>query len=170
MSQAICHPERPMQAKGLCPSCYNKQMKETDPSYAERQRENSRKWSKDNPKLKAEYDRDYHLRTTYGITMDDYKELFDAQNGLCAICNKPPVNGRNLDVDHDHETNEVRGLLCTSCNRVCGYLDNKDWLDTALKYLRKDYEKINIVSNPIVPDKKPCRTFTGVLPPPDSHW
>jgi hypothetical protein len=47
--------------------------------------------------------------------------MFQAQGGVCAICNQPPSPGRNLSVDHNHETGEVRGLLCVGCNTGVGY-------------------------------------------------
>lgn len=46
--------------------------------------------------------------------MNHYWELFDMQGGLCAIC--AGMEGRDLVVDHDHETGYIRGLLCRSCN------------------------------------------------------
>jgi Recombination endonuclease VII len=57
------------------------------------------------------------LRTKYGITLDQYQSLLDKQNGGCAICGKTPEQERkNLAVDHNHVTGEVRGLLCFHCN------------------------------------------------------
>ena len=56
------------------------------------------------------------LRKRYGITVEEYDALLAAQDGCCAICRKPPREGSRLYVDHDHETNQVRGLLCPSCN------------------------------------------------------
>jgi hypothetical protein len=75
---------------------------------------------------------------SYGITEDDYKEIFDRQNGLCFICERPP-NGRwdNLVIDHCHKTEKVRGLLCGSCNKSLGcFLDNKNILRNAILYLQ----------------------------------
>jgi hypothetical protein len=67
--------------------------------------------------------------------------MFDAQHGLCAICRKPPKGGsrtRVLHVDHCHETNTVRGLLCTTCNSGLGALgDNEAGLLRALHYLHR---------------------------------
>jgi hypothetical protein len=57
------------------------------------------------------------------------------QNGGCAICYKPE-GSRMFDVDHDHKTGEVRGLLCTSCNRVLGHAkDSVERLLAAARYL-----------------------------------
>jgi hypothetical protein len=52
---------------------------------------------------------------TYGVTEEQYRALLMAQDGRCAICGRLPRN-RRLAVDHDHNTGEVRGLLCYTCN------------------------------------------------------
>src|SRR4051812_36221868 len=54
----------------------------------------------------------------YGITPEKYAEMLFAQGGVCKICKCPPGSGKRtvLEVDHDHKTGEVRGLLCASCN------------------------------------------------------
>lgn len=57
------------------------------------------------------------LRDKYGITLAEFAAILKVQGGTCAICRKPPRAGRNLHVDHDHKTGEVRGLLCYNCNR-----------------------------------------------------
>lgn len=49
----------------------------------------------------------------YGISLEDYYRLVNKQEGACAICR---IQNDNLQVDHDHETNVVRGLLCSKCN------------------------------------------------------
>lgn len=61
----------------------------------------------------------------YGITIEQYDAMFAAQGGVCAICDKPPKN-RRLDVDHDHSTGQVRGLLCAPCNRLVGFFENHE--------------------------------------------
>ena len=69
----------------------------------------------------------------YGITVTEYRRLFALQNGRCAICN---VNQEsNLDVDHCHKTNKVRGLLCRKCNNAIGLLQD----DAALCKKAADY-------------------------------
>lgn len=79
---------------------------------------------------------DYELRRRYGITMAEYLVMHEAQSGRCAICGKPE-NGKRLAVDHDHETGEVRGLLCQNCNRGLGlFVDNPELLERASAYLR----------------------------------
>lgn len=75
----------------------------------------------------------------YGITKQQYDELYKNQNGLCAICNQVPSgkgSHARLHVDHNHKTNEVRGLLCGKCNWAIGYFnDNPELLEKAIKYL-----------------------------------
>lgn len=91
--------------------------------------------------------RDYKLRTMYGITKEDYDNILESQNNVCAICkeedkvyhNRNGVNIKiSMPVDHCHDTGKVRGLLCTSCNRAIGLLkDSIDNLKSAIKYLKK---------------------------------
>jgi hypothetical protein len=61
--------------------------------------------------------RDKYLYAKYGIGEREYQEMFLSQGGVCAVCNRPPKPGKNMNVDHDHKTGEVRGLLCYYCNR-----------------------------------------------------
>lgn len=63
------------------------------------------------------------LTRLYGITPEDYLEMWQAQGGLCAICLSACKAGR-LCVDHDHETGRVRGLLCRACNVQVGVVEN----------------------------------------------
>jgi hypothetical protein len=74
----------------------------------------------------------------YGITKQEYDALFNAQNGRCAICKRPPTV-RRLAVDHRHKDGKVRGLLCWKCNKfVLGGSNEKlDILREAVAYLEK---------------------------------
>lgn len=67
-----------------------------------------------------------HLLRKYGITVDIYNKIYNKQEGKCAICNIHQSKlRRSLNVDHDHTTGLVRGLLCYSCNLQLGaYKDN----------------------------------------------
>lgn len=60
----------------------------------------------------------------FGLTVEDYDRLLDEQDGRCAVCFAPPKPNRALAVDHDHQTQQVRGLLCTRCNVALGLLDD----------------------------------------------
>ena len=80
--------------------------------------------------------RDVYLRKTYGITLLQYEELLKKQGGVCAVCQRPPKDGKNLSVDHNHESMEIRGLLDFYCNRkIIGRHKKPDLLLAAAKYL-----------------------------------
>lgn len=68
-------------------------------------------------KAEARAERAYfrYVEKTYGINEDQYRAMFAAQDGRCAICARRPRR-RRLAVDHDHNTGQVRGLLCFTCN------------------------------------------------------
>lgn len=79
--------------------------------------------------------RDTVLQRTYGMTMDEYDEMLAAQGGGCAICGGQCPTGRRLAVDHDHETGENRGLLCSKCNGGFGYFsEDPGRLMAAIEY------------------------------------
>lgn len=84
----------------------------------------------------------------YTITPGQYRILYVAQKGRCAICrvakgihpDDPKARGtRRLGVDHNHLTGQVRGLLCTggdrTCNRIIGWL-NQAGLQRAADYVK----------------------------------
>jgi len=78
------------------------------------------------------------LKYRYNLTYDEYVELYNKQNGKCAICKTSKQLGSNsgLLVDHCHKTNKVRGLLCNNCNSGIGKLqDDINILYSAIKYL-----------------------------------
>lgn len=81
--------------------------------------------------------RNNHLKTNYGIDELVYRKMYEAQHGVCAICKQPEsIEGRQLCVDHSHITGDVRGLLCSNCNRGIGLLkDSPELLRNAFHYL-----------------------------------
>lgn len=74
----------------------------------------------------------------YGMTPETYDALLHEQEGRCAICRAHQSEmTRRFDIDHNHETGEVRGLLCYSCNRAIGLLkDDPEIVDSASAYLK----------------------------------
>lgn len=60
----------------------------------------------------------------YGVTEEQYQALYKKQNGKCALCGNPETDARHgrLSIDHNHETGEIRGLLCGRCNMAIGLL------------------------------------------------
>lgn len=83
------------------------------------------------------------IKRKYGLTEDQYMELFNSQNGRCAICKDEPNDNNTkkegyFSIDHSHDTGVIRGLLCLQCNMALGYMkDNKDNLMAAYDYLNK---------------------------------
>jgi hypothetical protein len=106
-------------------------------------REYQRKWSKHAREKNKNYFKNLDLKRTYGVTIEWYKSQHNAQNGLCAICNKPEtaqIRGKvlSLAVDHCHGTGAVRELLCRACNNAIGAMNHDPiTLRKAANYLEK---------------------------------
>ena len=84
------------------------------------------------------------LRQRYGITAIQYDEMLKRQRYKCNICGKPHTEDKRLSVDHDHKSNNVRGLLCGDCNRGIGmFKDNINNLYKAINYLKKYGKQTN---------------------------
>ncbi|WP_245679152.1 endonuclease VII domain-containing protein [Actinomadura hibisca] len=82
--------------------------------------------------------RHYHLRGRYGMTEGEVASLGEMQGGYCAICCDRPGD----HVDHCHDTQAVRGVLCVGCNSGMGQLrDDPGALRRAAAYLRGDLVK-----------------------------
>jgi hypothetical protein len=78
------------------------------------------------------------LKRNFGLTIEQYDKLFEAQNGVCAICNGINPDGRRLAVDHDHKTGKIRALLCLRCNVILGMVkENKERILGFILYLEK---------------------------------
>lgn len=86
-----------------------------------------------------EYERNLVIKRKYGLTEENYKKLSNNQNNVCAICEKECSTGRNLAVDHCHETGKIRGLLCRNCNvGISLFKDSSNLLKKAAHYLNKE--------------------------------
>lgn len=78
------------------------------------------------------------LKDRYGITLEDYNNLLVKCDFRCSICGLPHTDEKKLNIDHCHNTNIIRGLLCGDYNRGIGLLnDSIDNLLNAIKYLTK---------------------------------
>lgn len=78
------------------------------------------------------------LKRKFGISLEEYEALANAQDFKCAICQKDQSEFKiKLAVDHNHETKAVRGLLCKDCNTGIGlFKDNPSLLLSAINYLK----------------------------------
>lgn len=104
-------------------------------------KEKNSEWAKNNPEAKAAMYKRHSLKKNYGMTPEGFRALIEQQNGCCDICNEPfkyeCKNG--INVDHNHETGEVRGLLCNNCNPLLGNArDRIDILEKAIQYLTEN--------------------------------
>ena len=80
------------------------------------------------------------LKKQYGISLDQWEDMYANQGGKCAICKNPEGAERyaNMSVDHCHTTGRVRGLLCNNCNRALGlFRDDPAVLASAVVYLKQ---------------------------------
>ena len=82
------------------------------------------------------------MKRIYGITFEEYMEMMNSQNGKCVICkDKLIMERRGIHIDHCHNTDKVRGLLCNNCNAGLGFFkENKESLRNAIQYLEKNSE------------------------------
>lgn len=74
------------------------------------------------------------LKTRYNLTPEDVMGILNSQSNQCAICS---VVLNSYHIDHCHNTNKVRGILCSSCNMGLGlFKDDTKVLQSAIKYLK----------------------------------
>lgn len=79
------------------------------------------KWRDNNKEKAREQVRKSTIKTLYGISLVKYIRIFNKQNGCCKICGTHQDKlSKLLAVDHNHETGEIRSLLCNACNIVLG--------------------------------------------------
>jgi hypothetical protein len=96
------------------------------------------KYRSENKEKIAEGYRRHILRKKFNLTKEDYDQVLANQNGTCAICSLSCETGRDLAVDHDHETGKIRGLLCRNCNVSLGLMkDDPARLRKAAEYLEQ---------------------------------
>jgi hypothetical protein len=70
----------------------------------------------------AEKARRRFLKWKFGITLEEYNTILEQQESACAICCQPNSWERNFDVDHNHATGAIRGILCSACNTAIGLI------------------------------------------------
>jgi hypothetical protein len=102
--------------------------------------EYSRAYYQRNREREAARAREKVLRSKYGITEEQYQQLLQQQKECCAVCCRHYSEfNRRLAVDHDHHSGELRGLLCTFCNRyVVGRHRKGGYLKNAAAYLERE--------------------------------
>lgn len=126
-----------------CESAYKRKQYAENPYRREYAKNQSIKWKKKNPKTHARSERKSMLKRVYGLAIEEFDRKSTNQNGLCKICGLSSVNSQrkkiSLSVDHNHNTNKIRGLLCQNCNLALGHLKVDKFgvqnLQMAIKYI-----------------------------------
>ncbi len=130
--------------RGDCKACHKARTKLWHQENREKSVAKTRRWQQKNPDKMREYRirtrearslqmRKLHLRRTFGMTIDDYSAILDAQEGGCAICGDQPAEGQSFHIDHNDDG--VRGILCVRCNNALGQLkDDPELMLRAAEY------------------------------------
>jgi len=135
--------------QGRCRVCTQKAGKEYRQKYPERTRAATERWRKNNYHKHLEMCKKWREKNydpsrqavnqrkfKYGLTKEEFDSLLLKQNNRCAICSKKLK--QKPHIDHNHRTNEVRGILCKSCNFLLGFAHDKiSTLMRAICYLEK---------------------------------
>lgn len=107
----------------------------SDPEFRQKHRLRAAQWKVANPERRKATSKRFNLRRRYGLTVEQFEAMREAQSDKCAICHKP---FKQLpSVDHDHATDLVRGLLCAHCNVGLGFLEQPGFLDACARYLER---------------------------------
>ncbi len=133
--------------RGDCISCGNRnarqrwhRKKKEDPNFLINERKRLYLYEDTSEKRRVK-----HLRKTFKMTLRDYEVLKESQKGVCAICKEPETfidrkseKVRELCIDHNHSTGQIRELLCTRCNKGIGqFRDSIETLQNCVDYLKK---------------------------------
>jgi len=119
-----------------CKLCSRRHSKEYKRKTKEKQKEYRKKYNTKESGVAK--NREYFLKTRYGITIEQFETFFDLQDRKCALCRSETSDGKNFVVDHCHKTGKIRGILCSFCNRALGmFKDDTEILKKAIEYLEK---------------------------------
>lgn len=102
----------------------------------------NKQWRDNNKEKKQLLNTNWWYKSKYGITYEEFRQQCEAQGGKCNICNTDleykGKSNKSAVQDHDHETGQLRGVLCNACNVGLGHFkDNQDVLLNAVDYLKE---------------------------------
>ena len=87
-------------------------------------------------KMGKDYHKDYKLKKNYGFGLETFNEMVERQQNSCKICGDEFTENRPAQVDHNHDTGEVRDLLCTPCNTSLGLMkEDINRLTSMIEYI-----------------------------------
>jgi hypothetical protein len=75
----------------------------------------------------------------YNLKPGQFDSMFAEQQGMCKICGSPlaKTGTTGAQVDHDHVTGKIRGLLCMNCNHGIGcFGDDPELMLKAVAYVQ----------------------------------
>lgn len=145
-----CHDELPLEAFTLdkrasdgrqskCKACYRAYLakKRADPEWNKKTLETLREKRFMREIKTTEAEKNARIKYVYGITAHEVEVMKEMQGHRCAICGANENDlPRGLVIDHDHELNKVRGMLCHECNKAIGIMhDDYDRLMKAAEYV-----------------------------------
>lgn len=114
-----------------CRQCNSARSRKWSEGNRDRRRATNKAWWAKQPD-RREKAKEYTHRYKYGVEPEEYENLLHSQEGVCAIC----LSSKSLRIDHNHETGEVRGLLCHGCNVALGhFMEDAVVLRRAVEYL-----------------------------------
>lgn len=116
-----------------CIECRNEDSRRYGIGNRERRNVRLKLWRKANPEKAKINDRRKALRQNYNMSPDDYNKMLVAQEGKCFLCRR--VANYRLCVDHNHNTGQIRRLICHKCNSVLGWIESRDILGKIVEYV-----------------------------------
>lgn len=149
------HPSiKPDGIRKYCGDCRKDYRKKAHLEHPDRNRQIAKAWAaKNRAKLNEQARRNralnkerfkaYAIKSQFGMSPEEWQDIFSRQNGKCAICLLPETSKlrgevKTLSVDHHHASGKNRGLLCSRCNTGIGKLrDNPEILRSAADYIEK---------------------------------
>lgn len=137
-------PRTPDKLQYNCIPCAKSLAKKSYEGNRQKVIDRSARWRANNPEKVQEIGYRARLKKSFGMTLEEYNEIFESQNGKCLICESTGRGGRSkryqLFVDHCHKTGKVRGLLCMKCNSAIGYFDEDiARMKSAISYLERNF-------------------------------
>lgn len=120
--------------------------RENNSNYHQRQKELAAKWYHENRLQVKDNAHRNRLKKVYNLSVEEYSKMLEEQNYVCAICKQPETLRdhrygviKHLCVDHNHETGQIRGLLCCRCNRAYGKLEESQQIIENMLIYHKKY-------------------------------
>lgn len=131
-----CHPDKNVLARGLCSTCYRTWWRAQPGNLEIEQARNAVAQRKKYQDRTPEERRAIVIRR-HGLTRAEFDRMVADQGGGCAACGGVPAK-RPLQIDHCHDTGQIRGILCGNCNSALGHAkDDVARLESLIVYLKR---------------------------------